>query len=713
LRNSAINLVLLCGFIFQIMTNENTLLENPLLKPFPGIHQTAPFNSVKIEHYLPAFDAAIEEARAEVQKIIDNQEQPDFANTIVALDLAGERLNRIQNVFFNLNSAETCDEMQNIAQEVAPKLSDFSNDITLNEQLFSRIKAVNDRETEFDLNTEESTLLEKTFRRFVRSGASLNETDKSRYREITKELSQLGLKFQQNVLAETNAYELLISDEKDLSGLPASIIEMAALAAKTKEKDGWLFNLQYPSYVPFLKYADNRKLRDQIFRASSSRANHGNENDNNEIIKRIVELRLEKARLLGFRTHAEYKLQERMAETPEKVRIFLEELHLASKPFAMKEFAEVQEFAVKAGLDGLVKRWDWAYYSEKLKSEKYSFTEEEVKPYLQLEKVIDGVFGLAQKLYGIRLQENKNIEVYHPEVTAYEVFDEQNQFVAVLYLDFFPREGKRSGAWMTDYRPQSNVNGNSVRPHISLVTNFSKPTESTPSLLTFDEVTTFLHEFGHGLHGMLSQCQFPGTSGTNVYWDFVELPSQMHENWAFEKEWLDTFAVHYQTGEKMPAVLIEKIRKAQNFQAAYMMERQLSFGILDMAYHHREIPVEGDLKPFEMNAIASTDLFEPVEGSLQSTAFSHIFSGGYDAGYYSYKWAEVLDADAFSVFQEKGIFDRKTADSFRRNILEKGGSDHPMTLYKAFRGQEPTSAALLKRNGMEASPKSPPKEGAL
>jgi len=713
LRNSAINLVLLCGFIFQIMTNENTLLENPLLKPFPGIHQTAPFNSVKIEHYLPAFDAAIEEARAEVQKIIDNQEQPDFANTIVALDLAGERLNRIQNVFFNLNSAETCDEMQNIAQEVAPKLSDFSNDITLNEQLFSRIKAVNDRETEFDLNTEESTLLEKTFRRFVRSGASLNETDKSRYREITKELSQLGLKFQQNVLAETNAYELLISDEKDLSGLPASIIEMAALAAKTKEKDGWLFNLQYPSYVPFLKYADNRKLRDQIFRASSSRANHGNESDNNEIIKRIVELRLEKARLLGFRTHAEYKLQERMAETPEKVRIFLEELHLASKPFAMKEFAEVQEFAVKAGLDGLVKRWDWAYYSEKLKSEKYSFTEEEVKPYLQLEKVIDGVFGLAQKLYGIRLQENKNIEVYHPEVTAYEVFDEQNQFVAVLYLDFFPREGKRSGAWMTDYRPQSNVNGNSVRPHISLVTNFSKPTESTPSLLTFDEVTTFLHEFGHGLHGMLSQCQFPGTSGTNVYWDFVELPSQMHENWAFEKEWLDTFAVHYQTGEKMPAVLIEKIRKAQNFQAAYMMERQLSFGILDMAYHHREIPVEGDLKPFEMNAIASTDLFEPVEGSLQSTAFSHIFSGGYDAGYYSYKWAEVLDADAFSVFQEKGIFDRKTADSFRRNILEKGGSDHPMTLYKAFRGQEPTSAALLKRNGMEASPKSPPKEGAL
>ena len=682
------------------MANENIFSENPLLKPFTGIHQTAPFHAVKIEHYLPAFDAAIEEAKSEVQQIIDNPERPDFENTIVALDLAGERLNRIQNIFFNLNSAETCDEMQAIAQEIAPKLSDFSNDITLNEQLFKRINEVYSLREKLILNPEESTLLEKTYRRFVRSGANLNEADKARYREITKELSTLGLQYQQNVLAETNAYELLITDPKDLSGLPDSIIEMAAQTAQSKNKEGWLFNLQYPSYVPFLKYADSRELREQIFRASSSRANHGNENDNNAIIKRIVGLRIEKARLLGFNTHAEYKLQERMAETPEKVNRFLEELHLESKPFAVKEFAEVQDFARKAGFDGPVQRWDWSYYSEKLKSEKYNFTDEEVKPYLQLERVIDGVFSLARKLYGLRLQENKNIEVYHPEVTAYEVFDENDRFVAVLYLDFFPREGKRSGAWMTDYRSQSNVNGNSVRPHISLVTNFSKPTESTPSLLTFDEVTTFLHEFGHGLHGMLSQCQFPGTSGTNVYWDFVELPSQIHENWAYEKEWLDQFAVHYQTGEKLPEELIGKIQKAQNFQAAYMMERQLSFGMLDMAYHHREIPVVGDLKEFEMKAIASTDLFEPVEGSLQSTAFSHIFSGGYDAGYYSYKWAEVLDADAFSVFQEKGIFDRETADSFRRNILEKGGSQHPMVLYKAFRGQEPTTAALLKRNGL-------------
>ena len=673
---------------------------NPLLQPFPGIHQTAPFASIKIEHYLTAFDAAIEEAKKEVQEIIDNPATPDFANTIVALDLAGERLSRIQSIFFNLNSADTSDEMQNIAQEVSPKLSDFGNDITLNEKLFDRIKTVHHQRENLQLNVEESTLLEKTYRRFVRSGANLDETDKAKYRGITKELSQLGLKYQQNVLAETNAYELLITDEKDLSGLPDSIIEMASQTAELKGKEGWLFNLQFPSYVPFLKYADNRSLREQIFRASSSRANHGNENDNNDIIRRIVELRIEKAHVLDFLTHAEYKLQERMAETPEKVIQFLDDLHLKSKPFALKEFAEIQEFAKKAGFTGRIQRWDWAYYSEKLKSERYNYTDEEVKPYLQLEKVIDGVFSLARKLYGLKLKENKNIEVYHPDVNAYEVYNEENEFIAVLYLDFFPRESKRSGAWMTDYRSQSNVNGNSIRPHISLVTNFSKPTENSPSLLTFDEVTTFLHEFGHGLHGMLSQCQFPGTSGTSVYWDFVELPSQIHENWAYEKEWLDQFAVHYQTGEKLPEELIQKIQKAQNFQAAYMMERQISFAMLDMAYHNRDLPVSGDLKEFELQAVSATDLFEPVDGSLQSASFSHIFSGGYDAGYYSYKWAEVLDADAFSVFQDKGIFNRETADSFRRNILEKGGSEHPAILYQAFRGQEATTEALLKRNGL-------------
>ena len=683
------------------MTNEDIQqTENPLLETFQTIHQTAPFNLVKIVHYLPAFDVAIEEAKAEIQKIIDNPEDPDFSNTIVALDLAGEKLERIKAIFFNLNSAETSDEMQEIAQLVAPKLSDFGNDITLNEKLFKRINVVHDQSETLKLNTEASTLLENTYRRFIRSGANLNESDKDRYREVTRELSQLGLKYQQNVLAETNAYELLITDVKDLSGLPESVVEMAAQTAKEKDKEGWLFNLQYPSYVPFLKYADNRSLREKIFRASSTRANHGNENDNNENIKRIVELRIEKARLLGFKTHAAYKLQERMAETPEKVNQFLEDLHQASKPFATKEFDEVQKFAENMGFTGTIQRWDWAYYSEKLRNEKFNFTDEEIKPYLQLEKVIEGVFMLAKKLYGLRLVQNTNIEVYHPEVNAYEVFDEADQFVAVLYLDFFPREGKRSGAWMTDYRSQSNVSGISIRPHVSLVTNFSKSTETKPSLLTFDEMTTFLHEFGHGLHSMLSQCQFPGTSGTNVYWDFVELPSQMHENWAYEKEWLDLFAVHFETSAKMPEELIRKIQNAQKFQAAYMMERQIGFAMLDLAYHNREIPVEGDLKVFEINAISSTDLFEQVEGSMQSTSFSHIFSGGYDAGYYSYKWAEVLDADAFSVFQEKGIFDRETADSFRENILEKGGSEHPMKLYKAFRGQEPTVTALLKRNGL-------------
>ena len=674
--------------------------ENPLLQLFEGIHQTAPFNLVKIEHFLPAFDAAIGEAKKEVQEIIDNPAAPDFDNTIVVLDMAGDRLDRIKSIFFNLNSAHTSDQMQDIAQEIAPKLSDFGNDITLNEKLFARIREVfNVRET-LVLNAEETTLLEKTFRRFVRGGANLNDTDKAKYREITKELSQLGLTFQQNVLAETNAFELLITDPNDLSGLPESIVEMAAQTAKSKDKEGWLFNLQYPSYVPFMKYADKRHLREQMFHASSSRGNHGNEFDNNAVIKRIVELRLEKANLLGFKTHAQYKLQERMAETPEKVIQFLDDLHLKSKPFATKEFTEVQEYAARLGFAEKVQRWDWAYYSEKLKSEKYDFTDEEVKPYFQLEKVIDGVFLLARKLYGLHLKENKSIEVYHPDVTAYEVLDENDQFVAVLYLDFFPRESKRSGAWMTDYRSQSNVKGNQIRPHVSLVTNFSKPTENAPSLLTFDEMTTFLHEFGHGLHGMLSQCQFAGTSGTSVYWDFVELASQVHENWAYEKEWLDLFAAHFQTGEKMPEELVQKIQKAQNFQAAYMMERQLGFSILDMTYHNRIQPVAGDLKEFETQAIASTDMFEPVEGSLQSTSFSHIFSGGYDAGYYSYKWAEVLDADAFSLFKENGIFDRKTADSFRTNILEKGGSEHPMILYKAFRGQEPTPAALLKRNGL-------------
>ena len=689
------------GLILTNMTmcqTPNT--ENPLLQTFVAPHETAPFHLIENSHYLPAVEAALAEARGEIDAITHNTEPASFENTIVALDLAGERLNRVQSIFFNLNSAETNDEMQQLAQQIAPLLSDFSNDITLNEALFNRVQTVYSQRESLTLNPEQNTLLENTYQRFVLSGANLDEAGKERYRAITGELSKLGLRFSENVLAETNAFELLITDERDLSGLPPFLVEAAAQSAQEKGREGWLFSLQYPSYVPFMKYADNRALREKMFRAFSSKGNNGDEYDNNELIRSIVALQLEKAQLLGYPSHAALKLKRRMAETPERVNEFLHELHVASMPFARKEFAEVQDFARSQGLNGTIQRWDWAYYSEKLKNEKYNFTEEEVKPYLKLENVIEGVFDLARELYGLTLKENSDIPVYHSEVTAYEVFDRNGQFLSVLYTDFFPRDGKRPGAWMTDYRSQSNVNGQQVRPHVSIVMNFTKPTATTPSLLSFDEVTTFLHEFGHAVHGMLSQCVYPGTSGTNVYWDFVELPSQIHENWAYEKEWLDRFAVHYTSGEKMPEELIRKIVSAQNFQAGYLMERQLSFGMLDQAYYQLQENTLTDIAAFEAAAMAPTELFDPVEGSLMSTSFSHIFAGGYDAGYYSYKWAEVLDADAFSVFREHGIFNRQTADSFREHVLEKGGSEHPMILYKRFRGQEPAVDALLKRSGL-------------
>ncbi|HBL74428.1 MAG: peptidase M3 [Bacteroidetes bacterium GWF2_42_66] len=673
---------------------------NPLLQPFATLHETAPFHLIKNEHFLPAFEAAIAEARSEIQQIIDQKSVPDFENTIVALDVAGDRLGRIRSILFNLNSAETSDEIQKIVQQAASMLTEFANDISLNQELFEKIKTVHNQKNNLDLSPEQLTLLEKTYQRFVRNGANLSDAEKEKYREITKELSQLSLKFGENVLAQTNAFELQVTDRNELGGLPDYLLESAAQTAKSKNKEGWIFTLQYPSYVPFMKYADNRGLREKMFRAFTTKGNHGNEYDNNEIIRRIVELKLEKARLLGYHSHAEYQLAERMAETPERVGKFLQELHEASRPFAEKEFAEVQDFAEKLGSESKIQRWDWSYYSEKLKAERYGFNEEEVKPYFEVTHVIEGIFGLAKQLYGLSFRENKDIPVYHEDVKPYEVFDEEGNFLSVIYMDFHPREGKRAGAWMTDYLGQSAVHGKSIRPHVSIVMNFTKPTDSIPSLLTFDEFTTFVHEFGHALHGMLSQCVYPSLSGTSVYWDFVELPSQIHENWCYEKEWLDQFAVHYKTGEKIPAKLIEKIVKAQNFQAGYLSERQLSFGMLDMAFYSlQEKP--GDIAEFEAKAIAPTELFAPVPGSLQSTSFSHIFAGGYDAGYYSYKWAEVLDADAFSVFQQKGIFNREVAGSFRKNILEKGGSEHPMKLYKAFRKQEPTVDALLKRSGLK------------
>ena len=694
---------LLPAFLILFVMN-NSVAENnknPLLKPFNTPHQTPPFEEIKNEHFIPAFKAAIAEARAEVQQVIENPEKPTFENTVVAMDKSGGKLGIISKIFFNLNGAETNEEMQKIAQEVAPMLSEFSNDISLNKDLFEKVKAVYSKKDQLGLNPEQQTLLENSYLGFVRNGANLSEEQKTRYREISTELSKLSLQFSENVLAETNAFELLITDEKDLSGLPEFARDAAAHTAKAKEKEGWLFTLQYPSFLPFMKYADNRELREKMYKAFTSKANKGNEFDNNELVKKIVNLNLEKANLLGYTSHAEFQLERRMAETPEKVDAFLNELHQASRPSAEKEFAEVTQFAKELGFDGKIQRWDWGYYSEKLKNANYGFNEEEIKPYFKLDNVIDGVFSLTNTLFGIKLKENKDIQVYHSEVKAYDVFDEKGDFLAVLYLDFFPRDGKRSGAWMTDFRNQYNYNGKDVRPHISIVTNFTKPTESKPSLLTFGELTTFLHEFGHALHGMLSRCTYSGLSGTSVFRDFVELPSQVMENWATEKEWLDQFAVHYETGEKLPEELIDKLIAAKNFQAGYMSERQLSFGMLDMAFYSLEEPITGKIQDIETKAIAPTELFDPIDGSMMSTAFSHIFAGGYAAGYYGYKWAEVLDADAFAAFKENGIFDRKTADAFRINVLEKGGSEHPMILYKRFRGQEPSIDALLERSGLK------------
>lgn len=683
------------------MDTNTSLAPNPLLQPFNTLHDTAPFTKIKNEHYLPAFNEAVALARADMQAIIDNREVPDFANSIEAMERMGEKLGIIQGIFFNLNSAETNDEMQQIAQEVAPLLSEFGNDISLNPGLFARVKMVYEQKDRLALTAEQETLLENTYQAFVRNGANLSETDKETYRKITSELSKLGLQFSQNVLAETNAFELHLTDEAELGGLPAFVRDAAAFQAKQKEKEGWLFGLQQPSFLPFMKYSERRDLREKLFRASACKGNQNNDRDNKAIVKKILELKLQKAKLLGYQSHAQYKLARRMAETPERVNNFLNDLHQASKPAANTELAEVRQFARDLGFDGEIERWDWAFYSEKLKNARYGFNEEEVKPYFKLENVGSGVFGLAKQLYGLEFRETGEIEVYHPDVKVYEVFDGNGDFLAVFYADFFPREGKRPGAWMTDYRSQYMEDGVNKRPHISIVCNFTKPTSTTPSLLTFDEVTTFLHEFGHALHGMLSQCRYPGTSGTNVYQDFVELPSQMHENWAYEKTWLDQFAVHFETGEKLPEELIQKLVASKNFQAGYFQERQLSFGMLDMAYHTKTEPMTESIAEFETRVMKPTELLVPVEGALMSTAFSHIFAGGYDAGYYSYKWAEVLDADAYSVFQKNGIFDRATADSFRENILEKGGSEHPMTLYKRFRGQEPSVDALLERSGLK------------
>uniref|UniRef100_UPI0032163EE5 M3 family metallopeptidase n=1 Tax=uncultured Draconibacterium sp. TaxID=1573823 RepID=UPI0032163EE5 len=673
---------------------------NPLLGDFNTPHQAAPFDKIENEHFLPAFKEAIIQGKAEVDAIKNNQAAPTFENTVVALEETGRLLGRTAGVFFNLLSSETNDELQNIAQEVSPLLTNFQNDISLDPVLFKKVKAVYEQKDKLDLTTEQNTLLENTYIGFVRKGANLSEADKEKFREISTELSKLTLTFGENVLKETNSYQLHITDKSKLAGLPEGAIEAAAGKAKAKDKEGWIFDITMPSYLPFMKYADNRELRKELYLAYASKSFKGNEFDNNENVKRIAGLRLETSKLLGYTNYADYVLERRMAMNPAGVYGLLDDLYEASYKVALKEKAEIKEYAEKNGFEGEIMPWDWSYYSEKLKVEKFDLNDEMLKPYFELSNVVDGVFGLATELFGITFKENKDIPVYNEEVTAYEVFDADGKFLSVFYTDFHPRESKRGGAWMNDFKGQWMENGVDSRPHVTIVMNFTRPTESKPALLTFDEVETFLHEFGHALHGMLAKSTYGSLSGTSVFRDFVELPSQIMENWAVEKDFLDRFAKHYQTGETIPAELVDKIVASQNFLAGYISIRQLSFGYLDMAWHTLENPYNGSVKDFEEKAWKKTQIFPVIDEVCMSTQFGHLFAGGYAAGYYGYKWAEVLDADAFSVFKEKGLFSKEVAASFRENILERGGTEHPMVLYKRFRGQEPTVDALLKRSGL-------------
>lgn len=681
-------------------------MNNPLLQEFNTPYTTAPFEQIKNEHYQPAFEQAIKESKAEIDAIVNNSEAPTFENTIEALDFSGYKLSRISSIFFNLNSAETNDEMQKIAQEVSPILTAFSNDVSLNFELFERVKTVYEQRNELKLTAEELMLLEKKYKGFSRNGANLNDIDKEKLRAIDTELSKLSLTFGENVLAETQNYELHITDKENLSGLPEGAIEDAAQTAKSKNKEGWIFTLDYPSYIPFMTYADNRELRKELSIVAGKKGFQDNEYNNEEIVLKMVKLRAQRAQLLGYKNHAHFVLEERMAESAEKVTTFLEDFLEKAKPKAVEQFNQLQEFAIKKDGIKILQKWDGGYYSEKLKQELFDFDEEILKPYFQLENVIDGSFEIAKRLYGLHFKEANTIQKYHPDVKTYEVTDENGDFIAVYYADFHPRPGKRNGAWKTGYKSQWKKDGENSRPHISIVCNFTKPTATKPSLLTFNEVTTLFHEFGHALHGMLANTTFPSLSGTSVSWDFVELPSQVMENWCFEKEALELFAKHYKTGEIIPIELIEKIKKASNFLEGLQTFRQVSFGILDMAWHslgESDLAVGNskiNVKDFETEAFKSTQLYPDVAENCMSTAFSHIFQGGYSAGYYSYKWAEVLDADAFEYFKETGIFNKETATKFKDFVLSQGGTQKPMELYKQFRGHEPKPDALLKRAGL-------------
>ena len=674
-------------------------MSNPLLQKFKSKHTTAPFSKIKNEHFKPAFKEGIKRAKAEIDTITNNTDVPTFKNTIEALDFSGYTLDRLSSVFFNLNSAETNDEIQKIAQEVSPWLSEFSNDIRLNEKLFQRVKSLYENRKNLELTTEQNTLLDKKYKSFSRNGANLNDTDKAKLREIDKKLSKLSLQFGENVLAETNAYELHISNEDEIKGLPQGAKEAAQLLAKEKDKEGWIFTLDYPSYVPFMTYVNKRELREKLAKAFGSRAFKQNKNDNQQIVLDIVKLRHKRANLLGYKTHAHFVLEERMAETPEKVLSFSNDLLVKAKPAAEREFNQLKSYAQKDGIEQLQK-WDGAYYSEKLKKDIFDLDQEALKPYFRLENVINGVFEVANKLFDLQFNKVDDIDKYHEEVKTYEVTNSNGDFIAIFYADFFPRKGKRNGAWMTSYKSQWIKDEENSRPHVSIVCNFTKPTETKPSLLTFNEVTTLFHEFGHALHGMLANTTYPSLSGTSVYWDFVELPSQILENWCYEKEALDLFARHYESNEPIPQEMVQKIKDSSNFLEGTQTLRQLSFGMLDMSWHGKDPSDIDNVKDFEASVFADTRLYPDVAENCMSTSFSHIFQGGYSSGYYSYKWAEVLDADAFELFKETGIFNKKTANKFTKNILSKGGTEKPMALYKRFRGKKPNADALLKRAGL-------------
>lgn len=671
-------------------------------KPFTTKHGTAPFSQIKITDYKPAFDQAIDQSKADVDAITSNPAPATFANTIEALAFSGMELDRLASIFFNLNSAETNDEMQQIAQEVAPLLSELGNDILLNEALFLRVKKVYDQMDQVNLTTEQQTLLTKNYKNFVRNGALLSDEQKNRVRAIDAELATTALKFGENVLAETHNYQLHLTNEEDLKGLPEGAIEEAEALAKQEGKEGWIFTLDYPSYLPFMTYAQNRALRKELAIAAGAKAFKANEYNNEGHVLKIAQLRHERANILGYATHADFVLEERMAESPAKVNTFLNDLLQKAKPAAASEFETLTAFAKK--LDGIdqLQKWDGSYYAEKLKQERFNLDDEVLKPYFQLEHVLDGAFQVAAKLFGLQFTEVFDIDKYHQEVRTFEVWDEKGEFVAVFYTDFFPRKGKRNGAWMTSFKNQYILNGVNERPHVSIVCNFTKPTATKPSLLTFNEVTTLFHEFGHALHGMLANTTYPALSGTNVYWDFVELPSQILENWCYEKETLELFAKHYQTGEVIPMEYINKIKESASFLEGMATVRQLSFGLLDMGWHGQDPTKITNLKAFELEQFKETQQYPDVAENAMSTSFSHIFQGGYSSGYYSYKWAEVLDADAFAYFQTKGIFNKEVAKAFKDAILSQGGTDHPMTLYKKFRGQEPTPEALLRRAGLLA-----------